>query len=106
MVGGTTLGYWLTGNPKIATTPMSTVTSAMTLARTGRSMKNFEITPSASLFGPASLRSRRGLGLRLHLLARHRPLQPSHHDIVFGGQAAIDNPHRIVCRAECHTLLL
>ena len=43
-VGGTTFGYCATGRPNTATAPISTSTMASTLASTGRSMKNFEIT--------------------------------------------------------------
>ena len=43
MVGGTPLGYWATGNLISATAPITTMRMASTFARTGRSMKNFEI---------------------------------------------------------------
>ena len=43
MVGGTTLGYCAIGSRSSETVPTSTKTIASTFARTGRSMKNFEI---------------------------------------------------------------
>src|SRR5215831_3079013 len=43
MVGGTTLGYCATGSENSATPPITIIRMASTFARTGRSMKNFEI---------------------------------------------------------------
>src|SRR5271156_5079768 len=43
-VGGVTSGYWATGSVKTATPPASTKTTERTMAKTGRSMKNREIT--------------------------------------------------------------
>ncbi len=43
MVGGTTLGYCATGSENSATPPITIIRTASTFARTGRSMKNFEI---------------------------------------------------------------
>ena len=42
-VGGVTCGYCATGSENSATPPIRIITTAMTFARTGRSMKNFEI---------------------------------------------------------------
>jgi len=43
IVGGTTFGYSEIGSAYIETVPISTITSARTFARTGRSMKNLAI---------------------------------------------------------------
>jgi len=43
MVGGTTLGYCATASRMSATAPITTMRMASTFAKTGRSMKNFEI---------------------------------------------------------------
>ena len=43
MVGGTTLGYCATASFNSDTPPMTIMRTASTFARTGRSMKNFEI---------------------------------------------------------------
>ena len=43
MVGGTTFGYCATASLKSDTAPITTMRTASTFARTGRSMKNFEI---------------------------------------------------------------
>ncbi len=43
MVGGTTAGYCDTGNTTMAMMPRKTSNKAMTLASTGRSIKNLEI---------------------------------------------------------------
>src|SRR5262249_5159916 len=48
MVGGTISGYSATGSVSRQTAPRRTVMMAMTLARTGRSMKNFD-TPGFPL---------------------------------------------------------
>ena len=48
-VGGVIGGYCEIGSWKIATPPSRTMRNAMTFARTGRSMKNLENTPPASV---------------------------------------------------------
>src|SRR5579862_6618617 len=101
MVGGTTLGYWLTGSAKIETAPISTMMMAMTLARTGRSMKNFEITRLALWLGGS------GLGLRLHLLAGDRALQAGDDDLIVGRKTRRNNAHAVIGDGpERHALLL
>src|SRR4026207_1745812 len=65
-VGGTTSGYCAIGRPISATRPMITITIESTVAKTGRSTKNF-----ANIEYPLGTRLR---GLRLHadFLRRHR----------------------------------
>lgn len=42
MVGGVMSGYWATGNVWIVIRPANTIIIARTVAKMGRSMKNFE----------------------------------------------------------------
>src|SRR5882757_1377517 len=80
-VGGTTSGYCATARLNSATPPIRIIRIAMTLERTGRSMKNFEIMRSV-LFG----RCRRRfdlLRLRIDLLPRDRTQQSGDDDLVF-----------------------
>src|SRR5579875_260522 len=100
MVGGTTLGYCDTGSAKIATAPISTIRIAMTFARTGRSIKNFEIKRGALGIGRGSL------DLWLDLLARHGPLQPRDDDVVVRREPGFDDPHGADELPERHALLL
>src|SRR5215469_7727008 len=85
MVGGTTLGYCAIGSRKSATPPIRAKTIASTLARTGRSMKNFEImrrAPARSRFG-VGRRRRLDLGLvRGHFPPRDGALRIGDHDPV------------------------
>ena len=47
MVGGAISGYWATGRLVTAMAPASTITSEITAAKIGRSMKNLEILDKA-----------------------------------------------------------
>ena len=58
-MGGVTSGYCATGSVKTATPPASVMTTEITVANTGRSMKNFE-NKEVSLY-----------------FVRQRPLRPS-----------------------------
>jgi hypothetical protein len=53
-VGGTTSGYCATASENSATPPIRIIRIAMTLERTGRSMKNFEIMAGSYLDGAAA----------------------------------------------------
>ncbi|MNZ92528.1 hypothetical protein D3C78_1115550 [compost metagenome] len=46
MAGGAMAGYWLTGSLRIDSPPASMITSAITQAKMGRSMKNLDIPDS------------------------------------------------------------
>src|SRR5215469_11882788 len=74
-VGGTTLGYCDTGRRNSATAPISTKTIANTLARTGCSMKNFDII--------GDVLSANGGQLRVHFGPwRRAPQLADHHAVV------------------------
>ena len=47
MAGGAMLGYWLIGNFRIDKAPTSMITKAITQAKIGRSIKNFDMVYSA-----------------------------------------------------------
>src|SRR3954469_13913398 len=88
-VGGTTSGYCATARLNSATPPIRIIRIAMTLERTGRSMKNFEIMHPV-LFG----RCRRRfdfLQLRIDLLAGDRAQQAGDPNLVVALQAAFDD---------------
>src|ERR1700736_1393108 len=72
-VGGTTSGYCATASRNRHTPPIRTIRIAMTLERTGRSMKNFEIMADL-LF--CCRRHFDLLQLRIDLLAGDRAQQP------------------------------
>src|ERR1700749_5213042 len=85
-VGGTTSGYCATARLNSATPPISTIRIAMTLERTGRSMKNFEIMawlPSIRRCGRFDF-----LQLRIDLLAGDGAQQSGDHHTVVGLQSA------------------
>src|SRR5262249_34037067 len=84
------LGYCATGRVARATEPISTITMASTLARTGRSLKNLGIM---ARYRPALVgRSREGRQLGHDLAARHSAAAGREHDAVVGRQAAGDDP--------------
>src|SRR5579863_4944731 len=85
IVGGVMFGYCATGSVNSATPPITSVRIAMTLARTGRSMKNFEII--AGLFGVVVGKC---LQLRLDLLSRRGLQQPDDDDFIFHRQPRLD----------------
>src|SRR5215470_15784554 len=68
---------------------------AITLARTGRSMKNFEITGAPLLCARRASRRRgrggRGLYLRIDLLARYSAQHAGDHDAVLRVQTVLDH---------------
>src|SRR5262249_52171228 len=90
-VGGTTSGYWATGKTSSATAPITMVRIAMTLARTGRSMKNFEIIGDPSVRAGAR-RLGRGRRLRIDFLAGDCPQQAVHDHLIGGRNSFFDHP--------------
>src|SRR4029453_4877366 len=94
MVGGTTLGYCATANLNSATPPMTIIRMASTFARTGRSMKNFEIMTRA-LLRCRTLRRRRlrYLQLRIDLLPGDRVEDALHDDAILRLEPAVDDAH-------------
>src|SRR5712675_168680 len=99
MVGGTTLGYCATGSENSDTPPITIISTASTFARTGRSMKNFEIMMRcllrSGLAGRSGLHGRRfgRLQLRIDLLARDGVLDAGHHDALVRLQSVFDQTH-------------
>src|SRR6266446_8434856 len=84
------LGYCATGKVARATEPISTITMASTLARTGRSMKNLEIMARSS---PSLVRrGLEGRRFRRDLAARHGATAGREHDAVVGRQTTRDHP--------------
>src|SRR5436190_12199125 len=81
---------------------MTTIRIASTLARTGRSMKNFEIMagPSASLGGL------RRLGLRIDLVARDGAQEPADDHAVVRRDALLDHTQGLDHRADLDLALL
>src|SRR5882672_8779627 len=103
-VGGTTSGYCATASRNRQTPPIRTIRIAMTLERTGRSMKNFEIMARLLL-------GRYWLGfdlfqLRIDLLAGNRAQQPGGDDAVVGLQAFFDDAQLTLQRPDPHLALL
>src|SRR4029078_2411935 len=88
MVGGTTLGYCATESRTSETAPITTIRMASTFARTGLSMKNFEIMSAASA------RAAGGLHLRVNLLTRDGPQQATDDHPILAGEAVVDDAHR------------
>src|SRR4029450_3497277 len=91
------LGYWATGRVTSATAPRITMTSARTVARTGRLMKNSEIIGAdRRLLGRrdvgAGWRGRDGLLLWHDLAAGHRLAVGGQHDAGVGGGGLGDHP--------------
>src|SRR4029453_10921936 len=94
MVGGTTLGYCATANLNSATPPMTIVRMASTFARTGRSMRNFEIMTRALLCcGRLRRRRLRYLQLRIDLLPGDRVEDALHDDAILRLEPAVDDAH-------------
>src|SRR5258708_34018197 len=81
--GGTTCGYCAIGNPNAASTPTRIMRSAMTVEKTGRSMKKLSI---------ARLSGLRGSGDRFHHGAGAHLAGSFHHDAISGGEAARHHP--------------
>src|SRR5882762_4104471 len=73
--GGTTCGYWAIGSPTAASAPTRIMSSAMTVEKTGRSMKKLSIGR-----------------FRLHLHAGTDLADAFHNDPLSGVQAACDYP--------------
>src|SRR5882724_7834417 len=81
--GGTTCGYWAIGRPTPARAPTRIMSSAMTVEKTGRSIKKLSMARAS------------GLGRRddrLHLRAGTKLADAFHHHPVARGQAARDHP--------------
>src|SRR4030081_1644557 len=78
MEGGAMLGYCATGSFRIASIPARVMMMAMTHAKTGRSMKNLDMAPSALGFGRRRDVNRRGFTSidRCDLIARVYFLHP------------------------------
>src|SRR6266404_2437869 len=101
MVGGTTSGYSLIGRIGSATRPTMKMTTARTVAKIGRSMKNEEIFMGVS----SNLASRGRVtysrrGLHRYDLGRHggagaHALQASDDNLVAGRQSIADNAHAV-----------
>src|SRR5262245_6981919 len=107
MVGGTTLGYCATGNLSSATAPMTTIRMASTFARTGRSMKNFEIMTRALLrCGRLRRRRLRYLQLRIDLLPGDRVEDALHDDAILRLEPAVDDAHLADRLAGLHPALV
>src|SRR5258708_15249622 len=108
MVGGTTFGYCATGSENSDTPPITIMSTASTFARTGRSMKNFEIMMRcllrSGLAGRSGLHGRRfwRLQLRIDLLTGDGVLDAGDHDALVRLQAAFDHAHRSEGLAELH----
>src|SRR5882757_9912344 len=91
------LGYWAMGRVANATPPISTMTIASTLARTGRLMKNSEIidlvlTRLFRRYADAGWPRGNRACLRHHLLVRDRAAIGAQHDPVIGVEARGDFP--------------
>src|SRR5689334_3492340 len=96
------------GRLSSATVPISIIKSAMTLERTGRSMKNLEIMARScrgTLFGRC-LSLDDLLQLRIDLLSRDDPEQARDHDAVLGLQAALDHAQPVLDLPRRHLALL
>src|SRR5437016_2677551 len=103
-VGGTTSGYWATASRNRLTPPIRIIRIAMTLERTGRSMKNFEIM-ARLLLGRCWLCFDR-FQLRIDLLAGNRTQQPRGDDAVVGLQPLVDDTQPALQRPDPHLALL
>src|SRR5438132_8841793 len=98
-------GYCATARENKDTPPIRIIRIAMTLERTGRSMKNFEIM--AAVLFRCSLTTRLDfLQLRIYLLAGDRAQQPGDNDAVIGLQAAFDDAQVAFERPGLHLSLL
>src|ERR1700751_4130839 len=98
-------GYWDTGSAKIATKPSSMMSSAMTLASTGRSMKNLAIMRVLGCAGGLiGRRCQRPLG-RGHKVAGYGVLQPVDDDLAVGIEAAEHGAIAVLERTRLDTLL-
>src|SRR6185369_731844 len=105
-VGGTTSGYCAIGRPFSDTRPMITITIESTVAKTGRSTKNF-----ANIYCPSLGARLRGLRTHAHLLRRHRharthALDPVDDHPVAGPQPVADGAKRTLPRPELHGTVL
>src|SRR5260221_13389960 len=83
--GGTTCGYWAIGRPTAARAPTRIMSSAMTVEKTGRSMKKLSMACASSP-------GRRDDRDRFHRRAGTKLAKSLHHYPVSGGQAARDHP--------------
>ena len=94
-VGGTTLGYCATGRLNSATPPMTIIRMASTFARTGRSMKNFEIMtrPLLAVAAGSAAADCGHLQLRIDLLPGDRVEDALHDDAILRLEPAVDDAH-------------
>ena len=95
-----------TGSANSETPPITIVRMAITLARIGRSMKNFEIIAPAYL---ASFGRKVGghlLHLRLNLLSRRGLQQAGDDDLILRRQPRKDAAHAVESLADRHLALL
>src|SRR5712691_6974230 len=81
--GGATCGYWAIGRPTAAKAPTRTMSSAMTVENTGRSIKKLSMACALNL-GRCDDRLHRRPGTKLAKSLHHYPIS--------GGQAARDHP--------------
>src|SRR5258705_6808447 len=105
-VGGTTLGYSLTGRRTSARLPAARISSEMTTAKIGRSMKNCaSFIASLPAFARVALRRGRlfhGDGHRIDLHARPHTLQAADDDPVAGAEAGAHDPQPVDDGPERH----
>src|SRR6516162_10231301 len=106
MVGGTTLGYCATASRMSATAPITTMRMASTFAKTGRSMKNFEIMAPLIRAGRLGGRGLRRLQLRIDLLPRYGVEDAGHDHPLVRLEPAVDHAHLARRLAELHPALL
>src|SRR5712664_3346919 len=81
--GGTTCGYWAIGRPTAASAPTRIMNRAMTVEKTGRSIKKLSMARALSL-GRCGDRFHRRPGTKL--------ADALHHHAISGGQAARHHP--------------
>src|SRR3954454_21594111 len=103
-VGGTTSGYCATARRNRQTPPIRIIRIAMTLERTGRSMKNVEIM-TRSLFAGSRGRFEL-LDLRIDLLAGNRAQEPGRDHTVIRLEPAFDHAQIAFQRPGLHLALL
>src|SRR5262245_46597963 len=96
-VGGVICGYCSTGSPTSATAPINIVTNAITLAKTGRSMKNLESTGWRSQ-EPEAIRQRNSSFII------HHSSFIIHHSSLITHHSSLPPPQRLCASAvQCAT---
>src|SRR5215467_2903199 len=75
-VGGVTSGYWATGSVQTATPPASVITTEITVAKIGRSMKNRDSMSEFHVSGWLDRVRARRLSVRVWMLAVQAPQPP------------------------------